>query len=121
MKLFVNNPGNYFAINTLIVADLARVNVDVCFVTEEDKASKEFKEKNFLNMYPFLETDEGQVIYDSQAIAGFFARHGGASHLLGASAIEQAQVDSFVAFSSTGVWPINKKFMPMALGWAPFN
>jgi len=72
-------------------------------------------------MYPFLETDDGKIIYDSQAIAGFFARHGSAAHLLGNSPIEQAQVDSFVAFSGTGVWPINKKFMPMALGWSDFN
>jgi len=121
MKLVSNSPGNYFAINALIIADLARVNVDVHFVTEEEKADKEFKAKNFLNMYPFLETEEGQIVYDSQAIASYFARVGNAQHLLGNSAFEQAQVDSFVAFSATGVWGLAKKVGRQVFGWADFN
>lgn len=69
-------------------------------------------------MFPFLEV-EGKVIYDSQAIATYFARVGGAEHLLGTSTLAASQVDQWFAFVNTSVWGSVKTAAGQVFGFKP--
>lgn len=108
MRLLTNGTGNYFYLSSLVVADLAKVNVETRVVEQAEKESKEYKESHFLTMFPVLEAN-GSVIYDSHAISNYIARHAGKQNLLGSSPIEEAQVDQWNAFAATGVWGNTKR------------
>jgi len=108
LRLLTNSTGNYFALSSLVVADIAKVNVETRLVAQEERESKEYKDSHFLTMFPVLETGNG-VIYDSHAISNYFARISGKQNLLGSNSIEEAQVDSWNAFTATGVWGNTRK------------
>lgn len=83
MKLYVNYNTNLFGQLALVCADLAHVNVEVVVVSKEEQESKDFKAKKMV-AFPILETDEG-LIFESAAIAAYFARCAPNSGLLGQS------------------------------------
>ena len=82
MKLYTNYPYNFFTQTTQVVADLAKVQLEVVIVSKEEQETKEFKDKKLLS-FPFLETDDGQLIFESSAVATYFARCASTSGLYG--------------------------------------
>lgn len=84
-----------------MVSDFANANVEAHYATKEEQESKEFKEKNALNCFPYLEVDDGkQRIFTANAINNFLAAQSGNKDLAGASAIQEAQIDQWVALST---------------------
>lgn len=65
---------------------------------EAARNTKEWKAKNSTNRFPLLETDDGQIIFESSAISSFFARADPDSGLYGQTPFQAAQVDSMIAF-----------------------
>jgi len=88
----------------MIVADLSQVQVQEIILNEEEAKGKEFKSKSLTGKFPFLETEEGPL-FESAAIARYFARRGGNSSVAGESAWEQAQIDQWIDFSTSSVLP----------------
>jgi elongation factor 1-gamma len=83
-----------------VTAKLAGKNLTVVIDTEEDRKAAAYKAFNPTNKFPLLETPEGNLS-ESQAIAKFLA-HGHAT-LLGANAVERAQVDQWMNWLQSGV------------------
>eukprot|EP01098_Paradermamoeba_levis_P016115 TRINITY_DN84_c0_g1_i1.p1 TRINITY_DN84_c0_g1~~TRINITY_DN84_c0_g1_i1.p1 ORF type:complete len:448 (-),score=187.20 TRINITY_DN84_c0_g1_i1:93-1364(-) len=64
-----------------------------------DNKTPEFLKKNPLGKVPVLETDDGQTIWESNAIARYVARLNPNVRLYGANAYESALVDQWVDFT----------------------
>jgi len=92
MKLYTNTPFNFFTQTTMVIADLAKVQVELVCVSKEQLESKEFKDKKLMS-FPFLETDGGELIFESSAVATYFARCAPKSGLYGQTPFQQAKVD----------------------------
>ena len=65
---------------------------------------KECKQKCLTGKFPFLETSEG-TIFESAAIARFFARKATDKKLLGSNNHEAALVDQWISFAHTTLSP----------------
>ena len=98
MKIYTNYPFNFLTQTTQIIADLAKVPVEVVVVSKEEQEAKEFKDKKLIQ-FPFLETDEGDLIFECAAIATYIARCAPGSGLYGQSAFQQAKVDEWIAWN----------------------
>jgi glutathione S-transferase len=61
-------------------------------MTDEQQKSKEYKQKCLTGKFPCLETSEGSI-FESAAIARFFARQNPDSKLAGVGSFEVAQID----------------------------
>ena len=83
MKLYHNGPGNVYSQMALTAADLAGVPVQVVYLDKAAQNEKEFKAKHLTGKFPALETDNGEMICESTAIARFFAAHAPNSGLFG--------------------------------------
>ena len=103
-KLYVNQINHEFFSLTKIAADLSGVPVQVVIVSEEMAAEAAFKTKKAHGSFPFLETPEGTIIFESAAIAAYFGRIGN-SDIIGTSAFEQAQINQWLSIVSMNVWP----------------
>lgn len=98
-KLFVD-PGNFRAFKILIAAEYAGVNVELPeFKLGQDNTTPEFLKKSPLGKVPVLETANG-ALFESNAIARYIARLRPDAELLGKTFFENAQVDSWIDFSS---------------------
>ena len=115
-KLYSNGVGNVFAQTALIAADLANQQVEVVYMSEEDRKNKDWAAKHLTGKFPVLETDTGDMLWESGAIARHFARQAPASGLLGQSAFETAKVDEWVAFAQSKVWVALMPVVKAALG-----
>jgi len=83
-----------------VVADFSNTEIEVIIPTEDQKADKDFKAKKAHGKFPMLETPEGDVVFESNAICMFLARRSSDS-LIGSSAFEQAQVEQWLDISAT--------------------
>jgi len=84
-----------------LVSDFANAKVDSHYVTKEEQESKDFKEKNTLNCFPFLEVNDGKErIFTTNAINSFLASQSGNKDFAGASPMQEAQIDQWISLSS---------------------
>lgn len=102
MKLYTQTPYNLLTQTTQIVAEMAKVNVETVIVSEEQQKDKEFQAKKLMQ-FPFLETADGEQIFESSAIATYFARCAPASGLYGQSPFQQAKIDEWISWNQF-VW-----------------
>ena len=75
-----------------------------------DKNSEEYKKGDFAKKhatgkFPVLELDNGEMLFESVAIAMYFARQAPAAGLLGQSPFQTAQVDQWNAWTQTHLIP----------------
>ena len=99
-KIHAQFPGNTLVNCCRVVAKLAGKTVDLVIDTDEERKAASYKAFNPTNKFPILETPEGNI-QESHAIAKFLA-HGHAT-LLGANAVERAQIDSWLNWVQSGV------------------
>ena len=66
--------------------------------------------------YPCLETGEGDLITETPAICQFLSASGSAAHLMGSSALEQAQVDQWMLFLRTQTFGLAKSLAGAVYG-----
>ena len=118
MKLYSNGPGNLFAQTALVAADLANQNVEVIYMSEEQRKDKAWAAKHTTGKFPVLELDSGEMIFESGTIAKYFAKCAPASGLLGQSAFETAKVDEWVAYNQSTIMPAVMPVAYAALGHA---
>ena len=103
MKIYTNNPANTFVQSAVAMADLAGFHLEIVIMTEEARKDKAFAAKHLTGKFPLLELDDGNVLFESSAIAQFFARQG--KGLYGADIFEEAQCDQWIGFAQTNIWP----------------
>ena len=89
-KLYANKPTHDFMYIPKIVADYTRTPVEVVIANEEMQADAAFKAKKAHGNFPMLETPEGVIVFESNAIASYFANLAGCTDLVGATAFEEA-------------------------------
>ena len=83
----------------VVVAKMNKKQVEVVIDSDETRAEASYKAFNPTNKFPLLETPEGKLS-ESHAVAKYLA-HGHAS-LLGANALERAQVDQWMNWVQSG-------------------
>ena len=116
-KIYVNSPANVFGGIVLTVADLAGVPVQVVVLDKAQQNEKDFKAKNPTGLFPLLETANGDILFESSAIAQHFARHAPASGLLGQTVFQQAKVDEWIAWFQQNLGPsLRPIIMPVLTG-----
>ena len=89
-KLYTNRPDHLYTFIPKITATIVGANVEQVVLTEEQQASAEFKTKKAHGQFPFLELDNGTIIFESNAIAAYIARASGNQTFLGASSFAEA-------------------------------
>jgi len=104
-KLYANRPNHEFMYIGKVVADYTHTPVEIVVATEEMQADAAFKAKKAHGAFPMLETPEGSIIFESVAIAAYFARAAGCTDLIGATAFEEAQVNQWLSICSSNIWP----------------
>lgn len=109
LKLYTNSPAHFFYYTPKMTADYCGYPVQVVVVSPEQAESKEIKDKKGSGHFPFLETADGKVIFESVAIAQYIARAAGQQGFLGQGAFEEAQVEQWVAFTASTITPIVRK------------
>jgi len=65
-------------------------------VTQEQRDTKEFKNKNISGKFPLLETADGAVIFETIAICKHFSRLSPGQNLSGGNPVERAQVEMWI-------------------------
>jgi elongation factor 1-gamma len=116
MKLHANQPFNVLVNMCRVVAKAAGKNVEVVMVSDEQRATKEYKAVNPTNKFPLLETPEGNV-QESMTVAKFLA-HGHAT-LLGKNATERAQVDQWTTWIIAGTYQKSYPALMAIFGMQP--
>jgi hypothetical protein len=76
-----------------IIADIVGVEMNVVLTKE--------KSKSLTGGFPYLETDDGSVIGETEAIAKFLARMNLATGLLGKHQLDHAKVNEWIAWCQT--------------------
>lgn len=104
MKLYLTNPLSSSCSITRVVADMTAQKVEIVIV--DDAMKKTLAAKNTTGLYPMLETSEG-CLNESFAIAKYFCALAGGK-FLGATNVEKALVDQWIAFVNTTLSPITK-------------
>ena len=83
-----------------MTAKYFRIPLEVIVVDPEMAKSTEIKEKKGSGQYPFLETGDGTIINQSNAIAGYIARQAKDTGFLGKDAFTEAQVEQWLGFTN---------------------
>ena len=103
MKLYAYSNLHFFLMPAQIAAAAAGVKPEFVQTTEEMNQDKDFKQKKGHGQYPMLETTDGQVLFESVAIASYFCRVGNNKSLLGVGAFQEAQVDQWTSFATASL------------------
>jgi len=116
---YPENPRVYKA---LIAAKYVGVEIEVpSFEMGTDNKTPEFLKKNPLGKVPVLETDDGNSVFESNAIARYVARLNPSANLFGKSVYEAALVDQWVDFTVGEIdLPANAWLLPIS-GYIPNN
>jgi hypothetical protein len=104
-KLYTNRLDHFFFYTPRITAAFVGANVETVVVSQEQQDSADFKAKKAHGKFPFLELEDGTIIFESNAIAAYLARSTGNQAFLGTSEFAQAQVDMWSLIAVTGNWP----------------
>ena len=118
LKLYTNNPANFFYYNPKMTADYCGYPVQVVLVDAEMEKSKEIKDKKGSGNYPFLETADGKIVRESVAVSQYIARLAGQDAYLGVNDFEHAQVNQWTGLSMSVLAPNKKVVAKHHWGWA---
>lgn len=112
-------PENFRAYKALIAAQYSggNVKVDPGFVFGETNKSDAFLKKFPLGKVPAFETDDGQYLTESNAIAYYVANN----QLRGQSDLEKAQVLQWLGFADSEILPASHTWVFPCLGIMQFN
>jgi len=114
-------PNSYRVNKALIAAQYNNIDIELPkFEIGKDNKTEEFRAKNPLQKVPVLETSSG-CIFESNAIARYIARLRLDTGLLGATAIEQGQVDQWVDFSANELEAARAVWLYQVLGFLANN
>lgn len=104
---YTNYPDNLFYQICAIVVRATNEPVETVVVSKDMADSEDFKKKKGTGKFPMLELNNGDVLFESAAIAEYLARQS-ASHkhaLTGHSVMESAQIEQWILIASTFIMP----------------
>jgi glutathione S-transferase len=91
MKLYTNRLDHFHYYLAKVVAEITQAKVQTVVVSQQEQETAEFKAKRTHGKFPMLELENGTIIYESNAIAEYFARTSPHSEALcGSNAYEEA-------------------------------
>jgi glutathione S-transferase/translation elongation factor EF-1beta len=108
-KLYTNRLDHFFFYTPRITAAFVGTNVEVVVATQEQQDSVDFKAKKAHGKFPFLELEDGTIIFESNAIAAYFARAAGNQAFLGTTPFAEAEVEQWTLIAASGNWPHSYK------------
>lgn len=88
---------------------------EIVIVDEKMRKSDDYKKKTTTDKFPLLETSEG-CLHESTAIAKYLCTL--AKKFLGNNAVERSQVDQWVAYANTTLFPACYTVYKGIFGWA---
>ena len=77
VKLYAWTPCHFFLLATLMCANASGVKVEIVCPDEAMAKTPEFIKKKAHGKYPVLETSDGKILYETNAICGYLLRLGG--------------------------------------------
>lgn len=90
VKLATNDASDPMAHMVQVVADLSGVSL----TTERSDAASKAASGSF----PYLETSDGQIIFEAEAVAKHVARMNSSNKLLGKNAFEEAKINEWICW-----------------------
>jgi len=116
-RIYTNRVNHDFMYVAKMAADYTNTPVEYVIVDEAMAASDDFKAKKTHGSFPILETPSGKMVYESLAIATYFARNANCTDLVGKTAFEEACVDQWMCIAASDMWPCVMKVATTAFGW----
>jgi len=116
MKLYVNNPTSIPNALARIAMDMAGQSAEIIVADAEFRKTPAYKALTTTDRFPLLQTEHG-CLHESTAIAKYFCSLAG-NKFLGANATERSQVDQWIAFNNTTVFPSVITVCQAIFGWA---
>ena len=118
-KLYTWTPEHFYFYIPRITADFFGYPVQTVVIPKDDERTKdkEWIAKKGHGKFPIFEDENGEVIYESGAIAAHIARVSGNEDFLGNSAWERAEVNQFVSVGLSGAMPSNIKVVYNVFGF----
>ncbi|XP_069116628.1 elongation factor 1-gamma-like [Argopecten irradians] len=112
-------PENFRAYKALIAAKYSGANVTVSpvFKLGETNTTKEFLEKFPLGKVPAFESNNGDCVFESNAIAQYV----GNAQLQGSNPRDQAMIQQWINFGDNEVYPASCTWVFPTMGITPFN
>ena len=116
MKLYVNSLHTMPNALARIVMEMTGQQAEVVVADEEFRKTPGYKALTTTDKFPLLQTAEGNL-HESSAIAKYFCTLAGGK-FLGTSPVERAQVDQWIAFCNTSIYPNFWTVCCGIFGWA---
>ena len=118
-KLYAWTNMHFFLYACQIAAHNAGVECELVVVPMGSEESKEpaFVAKKAHGKFPFLETEDGTIIFESVAIARYFAAKGDAK-MLGENAFQAAKVDQWTSYATCTLDSILRAVVYNVFGFA---
>lgn len=97
------------------MAALAGANLDVEFVDQEKRNSKDFQKLNPTGRFPLLQVEQG-VIAGTWPVSKYIAKQ--SNQLQGGNALSEAKVNQWIGWNATQLYPTSQLVMGGVYGTA---
>ena len=115
MKLYVNNPLSLPNALARIALDLTGQTAEIVVADEAMRKTPAYKALTTTDKFPLLQTAEG-CLHESTAIAKYFCALAGGK-FMGKTAVERSQVDQWISYANTTIFPAGVTCMYGIFGW----
>jgi len=119
MKLYVNNPTSLPNALARVVLDATGQTAELVIADEEFRKTPGYKALTTTDKFPLLQTAEG-TLHESTAIAKYFCTLAGGK-FLGSTPVERSQVDQWIAWNNTTLFPQAYLYVAGIFGWEALN
>jgi elongation factor 1-gamma len=119
MKLYCNSPTSIPNAVARIAMDMAGQSAEIVVADAEFRKTPAYKALTTTDKFPLLVTEHGNL-HESTAIAKYFCTLGGNKHM-GTNAVERTQIDQWISFNNTTVFPSVLTVCQAIFGWAEVN
>ena len=115
MKLYCNSPVTIPNAVARIAMDLTGQEAEIIVCDAEYRKTPAYKQITTTDKFPLLHTEHG-MLHESSAIAKYFCTLAGGK-FLGSNATERSQVDQWISFNNTTIWPCALTVYQGIFGW----
>lgn len=118
-KLYCWTDMHFFLYSTQMAAKAAGIGYETVIVPKESELNKDkdFMAKKAHGKFPMLEKENGEILFESVAIARHFLREG-APAMLGSNAFQEASVEQWCSYASCTLSKILMGIAAPAFGWS---
>ena len=99
--------------------DMSGQTAELIIADAEFRKTPGYKALTTTDKFPMLQTEHG-CLHESSAISKYFCSLAGNKHL-GTNSVERSQVDQWISFSNTSIFPSVIKVAMAIFGWGPVS